>query len=141
MKVHVVVTDGEGNTFEGEASLVAAPGTRPARRTAGAKPQKKPSARPSLDFSLPLRAFVKRHAKGLGGPPKFTVLLARLSGGKTGVAITLKEIEKAWNRMTEPMGGRFNPAYTTRAKDNGWVDTPKMGSYALQGGWAKALGE
>ena len=140
MKVHVVVTDGDGNTFEGDASLVAAPGTRPARRTTGAKPREKPS-RTSLDFSLPVRAFVKRHTKGLGGPQRFTVLLARLSGGKAGVAISLKEIEKAWNRMTEPMGGRFNPAYTTRAKDNGWVDTPKMGSYALQGGWEKALGE
>jgi len=141
MKVHVVVTDGDGNTFEGEASLVAAPSTRPTRRTTRAKPQKKPSARTSLDFSLPVRAFVKRHTTGLGGPQKFTVLLARLSGGKAGVAISLKEIEKAWNRMTKPMGGRFNPAYTARAKDNGWVDTPKMGSYALQGGWTKALGE
>src|SRR5213593_4512048 len=98
MKVHVVVIDGDGNTFEGEASLVAAPGTRRARRTTRAKLQKKPSARTSLDFSLPVRAFVKRHAKGLGGPQKFTVLLARLSGGKSGVAISLKEIEKAWNR-------------------------------------------
>jgi hypothetical protein len=84
---------------------------------------------------------MKRHGKSLGGPQKFTVLLARLSGGKIGTAISLKEIEKAWNRMTEPMGGRFNPAYTTRAKDNGWVDTPKTGSYALLSGWASALGE
>ena len=133
-----MVTDGDGNTFEGEASLVSAPGTRPARRTTGAKPQKKPSARASLDFSLPVRAFVRRHAKGLGGPQKFTVLLARLSGGKTGVAITLKEMEKAWNRMTEPMGGRFNPAYTTRAKDNGWVDnsvSTDLQSYSDQMVW------
>lgn len=84
---------------------------------------------------------MKRHATGLGGPQKFTMLLARLSGGKTGVAIGLKEIEKTWNRMTEPMGGKFNTAYTTRAKDNGWVDTPRTGYYALRPSWTGALGE
>lgn len=109
-------------------------------RLAG-RPGRKPGVpgRTSLDFSLPVRAFMKRHAKNLGGPQKFTVLLARLSSGKAGAAIGLKEIEKTWNRMTEPMGGRFNPAYTTRAKDNGWVDTPRTGFYALLSGWAEAL--
>lgn len=139
MKVRIVVTDGGGNILEGEATLVAVAGERPPRRTSGREPRARD--RTSPDFSLPVRAFVKRHAKSVGGPQKFTVLLARLSGGKTGAAIGLREIEKAWNRMTEPMGGRFNPAYTTRAKDNGWVDTPKIGYYALRSGWAEALGE
>lgn len=141
MRVHVVVTDRHGNTFEGEASLVAVTGARPPRQTVRAKSLEKTPTRTSLDFSLPVRAFVKRHAKNRGGPQKFTVLLARLSGGKVGTAVSRNEIEKAWNRMTEPMGGKFNPAYTTRAKDNGWVDTPKTGAYALLAGWAKALGE
>jgi len=141
MKLHVVVTDEDGNTYEGDASVVAGPRGSPSRGAARTKPQRKAPVRTSLDFSLPVRAFVKRHAKKLGGPQKFTVLLARLSAGKVGAAIGRKEIETAWNRMTEPMGGRFNPAYTTRAKDNGWVDTPKPGSYALLTGWAKALGE
>jgi hypothetical protein len=137
MKIRVVVTDGAGNTFEGEASLVAVAGERPPRRTSCRKPGV--PGRTSLDFSLPVRAFMKRHVKNLGGPQKFTVLLARLSSGKAGAAIGLKEIEKTWNRMTEPMGGRFNPAYTTRAKDNGWIDTPRTGFYALLSGWAEAL--
>src|SRR5439155_7380346 len=55
-------------------------------------------------------------------------------------AIERREIEKAWNRMTALMGGKFNPSYTMRAKDNGWVDTPKTGHYALRSGWEKALG-
>lgn len=139
MKVRIVVTDGGGNTYEGEVALVAAGGPRSRRRTSDR--QARQSARTSPDFSLPVRAFVKSHVKGLGGPQKFTVLLARLSGGKTGVAVGLKEIEKTWSRMTEPMGGKFNPAYTTRAKDNGWVDTPKTGYYALRSSWTGALGE
>lgn len=141
MKVHVVVTDTDGNTYEGKASLMPVSSRGTSGRPAGGKRQKREQARTSLDFSLPVRAFVKRYAKNLGGPQRFTILLARLSAGKVGTAIGLKEIEGAWSRMTEPMGGRFNPAYTTRAKDNGWVDTPKIGSYALLSGWAKALGE
>lgn len=101
------------------------------------KPQ--PPARTQPDFSLPARAFVKQHGKGLGGAQKFTALLGKLSGGKTGTAIERREIEKAWNRTTALMGGKFNPSYTTRAKDNGWVDTPKTGHYALRSGWEKAL--
>lgn len=139
MKVRIVVTDGGGNTYEGEVALVAAGGPQPVRRTSGRQPRQ--PVRTSPDFSLPVRAFVKRHAKGLGGPQKFTVLLARLSGGKSGIAIGLKEIEKTWNRMTGPMGGKFNPAYTTRAKENGWVDTPKTGYYALRSSWTGALGD
>src|SRR5438034_593269 len=79
-----------GNTFEGEATLVAVGGARPPRRTSDRQPRA--PARTSPDLSLPVRAFVKRHAKGRGGPQKFTVLLARLTGGKVGAAVGLKEI-------------------------------------------------
>jgi hypothetical protein len=138
MKVRVVVTDDSGNTFEGEATLVAA-SVRRTRPTPDPKPQKS-TARTKPDLSLPVRAFMKQHGKGLGGAQKFTTLLAKLTDGRTGAAVELKEIERNWNRMTALMGGRFNPAYTTRAKDNGWVDTPKTGHYALRAGWEKALG-
>ena len=137
MKVQVVVTDDEGNVFKGDTVLVAVPGSR-TQRESGGKVQK-PTRREALDFSLPVRAFVKRYAKGLRGPQKFTVLLARLTGGKADTALSGQDVARAWNRMTEPMGGRFNPAYTTRAKDNGWVDAPKTGFYALRPGWTEAL--
>jgi len=111
--------------------------TRPVPRS----PKPAPADRPAPDFSLPVRAFVKRHAKGIGGPQKFTMLLARLSGGKTGVAVNLKEIEKAWNRMRGLMEGKFYTMYGVRAKENGWVDTAKTGSYALRSSWVEALGK
>ncbi len=139
MKVRIVVTDGAGNAFEGEATLVAVGGARPPHRTSDRRPRV--PARASPDLSLPVRAFVKRYAKGLGGPQKFTLLLAKLSGGKVGAAIGLKDIEKTWNRMTGLMDGKFYTTYSQRAKDNGWVDTPKTAYYALRSGWAEALGE
>jgi len=137
MRVHIVVTDG-GKTFEGEAALVPADGARHSRSTPSRHPRASVRAKP--DFSLPLRAFVNRHAKTLGGPQKFALLLARMSGGKTGVPVSVKEIEKAWNRMKGLMG-KYNGAYTTRAKDKGWVDTTKPGHYALLSGWDAALGD
>ena len=92
------------------------------------------------DFSLPLRAFAKQFVKGLGGGgQKFTVLLARLTGGKDGQAVPLSDVEKAWNRMTALMDGKFYAKYAQRAKDQGWVDTPKTGHYALRSSWAAAL--
>jgi hypothetical protein len=139
MKVRVTVTDGDGRTYEGEATLAPAGARR--SRPAPRSPKPAPAGRPAPDFSLPVRAFVKRHAKGIGGPQKFTMLLARLSGGKTGVAVSLKEIEKAWNRMTGLMGGKFHPMYVVRAKENGWADAAKTGHYALLSGWAAALGK
>jgi hypothetical protein len=138
MKVHIVVTDGEGNVFEGDAALApAASGHRRARtlRASATRP-----ARDSLDYSLPARAFMTRYGRSVGGPAKFTLLLASLMKGKVGAAASVRDIAKAWNRMKEPMGGPFNSAHPTRAKGNGWVDTPKHGSYTLLPGWTSALG-
>lgn len=141
MKVRIVLTDDGGNTYEGEATLVAPGGVRSPRKRSEKTPRATAPTQTSPDLSLPVPAFVKRYAKGLGGPQKFAVLLARLSGGKTGVTVSLKDIEKIWNRMTRFMGGKFHRMYAMRANDEGWVDTPKKGHYALRSGWGKALGE
>jgi hypothetical protein len=140
MKVRVVLTDDNGDTFEGEAALVAVSERRaPRRPRRDSESTSAPrSGRP--DFSLPPRAFVRLHVKGLGGGgQKFTVLLARLTGGKGGQAVPLSDVEKAWNRMTELMDGKFYAKYAQRAKDEGRVDTPKTGHYALRSSWADAL--
>lgn len=139
MKVQVVVTDDRGNVFSGEAALRPATGPSSGKGSPGRKAPRQ-QTRDDMDFSLPVRPFMRLHAKSLGGPGKFTVLLAWLTKGKAGEQKSLKDIKKAWNHMTEPMGGPFNPAHTTRAKDNGWVDAPKPGFYVLRAGWARALG-
>lgn len=143
MRARVVITDARGNTFEGEVHLspVAHPPHKGKqnRKLASTKPQA-PKAPAQVDFGLPVRAFVRTYgAKSMGGPQKFVLLLAWMSKGQAGRAVSLQDLENAWNKMTEPMGSKFNPAYTTRAKDNGWVDTPKKGSYGLRSNWKDIL--
>jgi len=136
VRVLIVLTDDRGKTFEGEALLV------PQHRGIGRKRQRttpekasQPIAVGALDFTLPARAFIRRYARKMTGPQKFTALLAWLAKGKAEVSIDFQRIRRDWDRMTEPMGGKFNPAYTTRAVDNGWVESPKKGTYRLRSGW------
>jgi hypothetical protein len=93
-----------------------------------------------LIFSLNVRAFVKRYGSKLSGTQKFTLLVARLAQGKIGHAVSIKDIESWWNKMKGILGGAYNPAHSTRAKDRGWVDSPKFGVYALSHDWKDAVG-
>jgi hypothetical protein len=93
-----------------------------------------------LDFTLPIRPFIKKYAAGLSGPKKFTLLLARLVERDLQKEISLLEVEKAWNGMTSLMGGmKFNRFYSQQAKDNGWVDTKKKGMYTLRPTWKEII--
>jgi hypothetical protein len=106
-------------------------------------PKKKRQAASHADdliFSLNVRAFMKRYGSKLSGTQKFTLLVARLAQGKVGHAVSLKEIESWWNKMKGILGGAYNPAHSTRAKDRGWVDSPKFGAYALSHDWKDAVG-
>ena len=115
---------------------VAAVGTVSSSRVVKRSPKRshKPA---SLDFGANERAFIKAHARGLSGPKKFTLLLAFLSNGKSGLEIELSEVEKHWNRMTAPnlLDGRFNRFYSNTAKENGWVNTKKKGIYFVRPAW------
>jgi hypothetical protein len=93
-----------------------------------------------LDFSLPIRPFMKRYAKGVSGPRKFAILVAHLAKGDLETEVAFKDVEKQWNKMTQLMDGRFNSAHASRAKDNGWVDSPRHGIYKLLSGWSGAVG-
>src|SRR5437867_6407769 len=118
MHVKIVVTNDDGQTFEGEADLARAGAGRCATRPADARagPGGAGSSRDAkLDFKLPLRAFLKKHATG-GGPRKFAILLARLTDGKTGVEVTRETVEKGWTRNKGILGGAFQDMYTTRSK-------------------------
>jgi hypothetical protein len=138
MRVHVVVTDDAGIVFEGETTLRAG-GPRARRTTTELGRETRRRNGEALDFTVHVRAFMNEHAKRLGGPQKFTLLVARLAGGKVGETASLKEVIKHWNKMKAAMGGRFNSAHPTRAKDKGWVDSKKAGTYELMRSWANAL--
>jgi hypothetical protein len=141
MRARIVITDERGDVYQGELTLVSAPVTATGRRTPRRKEASQHTVQPELDFTLPVRAFVKRYATAtsLGGRQKFTLLVARLAQGKAGVLVALSEISSAWNKMTGLLGGRYNPAHSTRAKEKGWVDAPKPGFYTLRPSWVEAL--
>src|SRR5258708_5179384 len=124
MRVHIVVTSDEGISYEGDAELAPSDASG-AFTTSAPTRSKDPLIQPSAadpDFDLPVRAFAKRYARSLSGPRKYAVLVARLCEGQIGKTISPREVERQWRSMTEPMGGDYNPAYASRAKNEGWVD-------------------
>jgi hypothetical protein len=138
MRAHIVVTTDDGKHFEADIDLVAAGNANQPAPTK--KNQSTPVSRRSkhVDFSLNIRNFVKTHTPSMSGPQCFALLVAYATKGKTGQEVALAEIAKQWNKMTARLG-KFNLAYPTRAKDEGWVDSPKRGHYVLLGKWTEIL--
>ena|SRR5260370_37185515 len=91
----------------------------------------------ALDFSVPMRAFVKKYGAGLSGAKKFTLLVAYLTKGDNSKRVSLAEVEKHWNKMTAKalLGMKFNRLYSSQARDNDWATTEKTGSYHLRPSW------
>ena len=82
---------------------------------------------------------MRTHAKGLSGPKKVALLVAHLAEGDSdGKVIDFENVESAWNR-TKRILGPYNSSYSTRAKDYGWVNSPKQGQYVLGKDWQTAL--
>lgn len=110
-----------------------------------ARPQKvrklTPKSNRTLDFSMPLRAFVKKHSGSMNGAKKFTLLLAYLSKGNDSVSVNLSDVESHWNRMTAKglLGMKFNRLYSSEARDNDWAATEKSGVYKLRPSWKAIL--
>ena len=100
--------------------------------------QRRPTAA-SISFDSPVLAFMNKHARGLNGSQKFTLLLARLARGKTTTEVSYRELEKKWNKMKTVMGGPINAVYANRAKAKGWVDSKKHGIYHVCEPWKESL--
>ena len=123
-----------------EEALQLLASTVETRRTTPKKERHITSDAGGLVFSLNVRAFMKRYGSKLSGTQKFTLLVARLAEGNAGRSVSVKDIESWWNKMKGIMGGSYNPAHSTRAKDQGWVNSPKYGVYALSDDWKSAIG-
>ena len=119
----------------GDDLSISAPTEKQKKSTA-----KKPSR--DLDFNTPIRPFVKRHAAGLNGAAKFTLLVAHLAQGDESKTISLSDVEGQWNKMTDRalLGMKFNRLYTSEAKNNDWVHAPAKGMYQLRPSWQEILG-
>ncbi len=90
-----------------------------------------------IDYSLNERAFIKRYAHDLNGQEVFTLILAYLAGGKELVPINRSQIVAAWKRCGGKIPIIFSSMFSTRAKENGWVNVSeeKRGSYVLDKHW------
>jgi hypothetical protein len=97
------------------------------------------SGRAGVDFDLPVRAFIKKYAHAMSGPKRLTLMVAWMAKGQPNVQVARAEASKTWNKMKGLMGGAFNSAYETRARDNGWLNSPKTGVYTLLPSWQEVL--
>lgn len=93
-----------------------------------------------LDFSLNIRAFVRKFVVHRSGPERFALLLAYLVKGELEKGIARSEIGKEWNKMTAKnlLGNKFNGFYASEAKTRGWVDSPEHGIYSLANNWKES---
>lgn len=94
-----------------------------------------------VDFSIPVRPFIKKYAPGMSGPKKFTLLVAYLTQGDPKKTVSLEDIKSQWNKMTSKalLGMKFNLFYSSSAKDNDWVHTPSTATYAIRPSWKNIL--
>lgn len=90
-----------------------------------------------IDFSIPIRPFIKRYAIGMNGQKKFTLLLARLTKGDLKKEVILSEVQGHWKRMEGKkfMGMKFNRFYSAEARENDWVESKKDKFYNLRPSW------
>jgi hypothetical protein len=91
----------------------------------------------NLDFSLNERAFIKKYSSGFNGQKFFTLITAYLVEGQEATPVDLSQIKKIWKSCSGIVGAPYASIFSTRAKENGWVDASKeaRGSYVLDKHW------
>jgi hypothetical protein len=142
MKAHITVTNDDGTVLEGDVVLALAGAGRASRKAGNAPAKERTVSNPTpakLDFGKSERAFIKAYAKGLSGTKKFVLLVAYTAKGQVGKEVELNDVSKRWNKMTALLGGKFNRFFSNTAKDDGWVDTRKKGTYVLTSSWKEAF--
>lgn len=105
------------------------------RKRQASKEKIKP-ALSSINFNVNSRAFFKEYGKNLPGPKKFVLVIAHLVKGKTGINVSSNAVKSCWDKHHGLLGGKLiTGIYGTRAKESGWLDTTKNGSYHLTSCW------
>ncbi len=140
MKATIFVTLDNGTVVEGSVELSVRPSSNspkllPAARDAVSKT----GSSVPLEFDLDVRPFMKKYGSGLAGPEKLILIVAHFAKGMVGVPVPRADVIDRWNRMKSIMGGAYNGAYDTRARDTGWLHSPKSGVFELRAGWEKFL--
>jgi hypothetical protein len=134
MRVQLTITNDDGSKYVGEIELSPVLAENRSKRVKVATTTNTPGPQ-NLNFELPLRPFIKKYSQSMSGPKRLTLLVAWIAKGKAEVPVERADVAKAWNKMKALMGGPFNSAYETRARDSGWVHSPKAGVYTLLPNW------
>jgi hypothetical protein len=138
MRAIVYVTDEAGKKYEGSVEL--SPVSNAAVPSDQTDDETKESAQRLIDFTLPIRAFVRTYAATRSnGAAKCGVLLARLAKGDDSVDVPAESLHSEWGRLTGHLGS-FNRAHVTRAKDRAWIDSAGPRMYRLGPRWREAFG-
>jgi hypothetical protein len=139
MLARVTISTAEGD-FSGEIELFPVSDQKsPHPLLTDGATKKIESAPKGIDFDLPVRPFVKRHAAGRSGPKRLTILVAHAVKGHVGGRVGRTDVESQWARMTHILGGPYNSAYGVRARDNGWIDLREGDVLELLSGWEEVL--
>ncbi|MDD5043453.1 MAG: hypothetical protein PHD51_02155 [Patescibacteria group bacterium] len=100
------------------------------------KPALANTQKSKINFNQNSRAFFKEYGKGLTGPKRFVLVVAYLSKSKKKLDVTSEDVKTCWNKHSRLLGGKLTTGiYGTRAKENGWLDATKNGSYHLTARW------
>ena len=132
-KIKIILTNEKGEDFLGETTLspVVFKKYKKSGKDRREMPKEKSKYIP-LDFSINSRAFMKNlKVQYISGPVKFVACVAYLSKGKTDSPVEYNEVKSFWNK-TKSFLGKFNPYYSSVAKENAWVDQKTYGSYLLR---------
>lgn len=91
----------------------------------------------NLDFSINERAFIKKYSSGFNGQKYFALIVAYITAGKEATSVDLLQIKAIWKSCSGVIGVPYASIFSTRAKESGWVDSPKdaRGSYVLGKHW------
>lgn len=103
--------------------------------------KKSPKSHSSVDFSIPIRPFVKKYSTGMSGPKKFTLLVAYLTNADPKKTVPLEEVKNQWNKMSSKglLGMKFNLFYSSSSRENDWVHTPSTATYSVRPSWKDIL--
>ena len=93
------------------------------------------TAEVEIDFSMQSRAFFKKYAKGFSGTKVFVLMVAYFMNQQKSDMAPLADIQKEWSKIKGIIKYKYSSAYTVRAKESDWVDSPKSSFYSLRPNW------
>jgi hypothetical protein len=140
VRASISVTLDDGTVMQGMVELhPQLKGKRPGPSALTNEVPPKSDGLATADFSLGARPFMKKQAANRSGHERLILLVAHFANGKVRTPVSRHDVIRQWGKMKPIMGGKYNGAYDTRARETGWLDSPKPGVFELCPGWEGLL--